>query len=441
MSQATRGPDRRPASTAATPAARCPSSRLSTATEAPEAAELGGDGLAQPGAAAGHHHHRSVVGAGGQRGRADRRGRGQAGRGHGGGSYPRRPAPTPWARPVAHPSGRYAQAVQSVRPEAGVPLSAVRNVHPRRGASRRCPMPPRCPFPSPADAPVVVAAPGDGPGYWAGGPSAVLADDGTYWLAYRLRRPPATGGATPTSSPAPTDGVSFETVDVLHRDEFDCASLERPALVALPDGSWRVYVSCATPAPSTGGSTSSTPRTRPGFSAAARPHGAARRPGDRGRQGPRGQAGRRDVAPVAVLPPARPPRRHRPDAHRPRHQRRRPHLGARTAPPWPARPGGGTSGAPGGRRVHRDGDAGPPTTTAGPPRRRTPRSAPASPSARTPDAWSPTADVIGAGPDGTGRCGTRRWWSSPTAGMRLYYETRRRDGAHDLRTEYVPPSR
>ena len=44
-----------------------------------------------------------------------------------------------------------------------------------------------------------------------------------------------------------TTAISFETVAVLDREEFDCDSLERPALVALPDGTWRVYVSCATP--------------------------------------------------------------------------------------------------------------------------------------------------------------------------------------------------
>ncbi len=43
------------------------------------------------------------------------------------------------------------------------------------------------------------------------------------------------------------DGVSFETVTVLEREAFDCDSLERPALVVLPDGTWRIYVSCATP--------------------------------------------------------------------------------------------------------------------------------------------------------------------------------------------------
>ena len=39
---------------------------------------------------------------------------------------------------------------------------------------------------------VVITPPGAGPGYWAGGPSAVLAEDGIY-LAYRLRRPVGSG--------------------------------------------------------------------------------------------------------------------------------------------------------------------------------------------------------------------------------------------------------
>jgi hypothetical protein len=50
-----------------------------------------------------------------------------------------------------------------------------------------------------------------GPGYWAGGPSAVFAD-GEIFLAYRLRRP-----------------------------------LGRPFLVRTPEGTWRLYLSCATP--------------------------------------------------------------------------------------------------------------------------------------------------------------------------------------------------
>ena len=36
------------------------------------------------------------------------------------------------------------------------------------------------PRPSPARSQVVVGAPGDGPGYWAGGPSAALDPDGTF---------------------------------------------------------------------------------------------------------------------------------------------------------------------------------------------------------------------------------------------------------------------
>jgi hypothetical protein len=103
------------------------------------------------------------------------------------------------------------------------------------------------PVPSPEHARVVVPAPGEGRGFWAGGPSAVRADDGVYWLAYRLRRPLGEGRGYANVVARSEDGEHFETVAVLTRDVFNCDSLERPVLTALPDGSWRLYVSCATP--------------------------------------------------------------------------------------------------------------------------------------------------------------------------------------------------
>ena len=92
----------------------------------------------------------------------------------------------------------------------------------------------------------VVAAPGSGPGHWAGAPSAVVAD-GTTYLAYRLRRPVGEGRGYANVVAASSDGVRFETLCVLERDWFGAESLERPALVRRPDGGWRLYVSCATP--------------------------------------------------------------------------------------------------------------------------------------------------------------------------------------------------
>lgn len=93
---------------------------------------------------------------------------------------------------------------------------------------------------------VVIPAPGDGPGYWAGGPSAVLAD-GVTWLAYRLRRPVGDGRGFAVAIARSFDGVAFEPAAVLDRDAFGAASLERPALVRRPDGGWRIYISCSTP--------------------------------------------------------------------------------------------------------------------------------------------------------------------------------------------------
>lgn len=93
----------------------------------------------------------------------------------------------------------------------------------------------------------VVAVPDDPrPGAWAGGPSAVL-DDGTWWLAYRLRRPVGEGRGHGVVLARSDDGVRFREVARIGKDGFGAESLERPALVRTPTGRWRLYVSCATP--------------------------------------------------------------------------------------------------------------------------------------------------------------------------------------------------
>jgi hypothetical protein len=43
------------------------------------------------------------------------------------------------------------------------------------------------------------------------------------------------------------DGRRFETIAVLDKDEVGAESLERPALVTRPEGGWRLYLSGATP--------------------------------------------------------------------------------------------------------------------------------------------------------------------------------------------------
>ena len=100
-------------------------------------------------------------------------------------------------------------------------------------------------LPRPGDAVIAIAPPGPGSGYWAGGPSAVLTDEGVY-LAYRLRRPIGSGRGYAVALAFARDGVNFETVAQIGKEEMDTESLERPELVRLPDGRWRLYLSCAT---------------------------------------------------------------------------------------------------------------------------------------------------------------------------------------------------
>lgn len=92
---------------------------------------------------------------------------------------------------------------------------------------------------------VVVPAPDIGAGNWAGAASVVLVD-GVFWLTYRLRRPIMAGRGVSAVVARSTDGLHFETVTEVGRLAFGAASFERPVLMPLPDGGWRLYLSCAT---------------------------------------------------------------------------------------------------------------------------------------------------------------------------------------------------
>jgi hypothetical protein len=101
------------------------------------------------------------------------------------------------------------------------------------------------PVPGTGAVDVVLPAPGTGPGRWVGAPSATRDHDGTFVVAYRLRAVEE-DVATVTVARSP-DGVRLEPIVTLDKDQFGAMSLERPALVRLADGSWRLYVCCATP--------------------------------------------------------------------------------------------------------------------------------------------------------------------------------------------------
>src|SRR5262245_44948524 len=95
------------------------------------------------------------------------------------------------------------------------------------------------------DGDVVVAPEFGAAGYWAGGPSAVVTDHEVY-LAYRLRRPVDRGRGHAVVVARSVDGIRFEPIVELSKDQFGTASFERPALVRVSDGTWRLFVSCST---------------------------------------------------------------------------------------------------------------------------------------------------------------------------------------------------
>jgi hypothetical protein len=101
------------------------------------------------------------------------------------------------------------------------------------------------PLPGSGHAAVAVPAPGSGPGYWAGAPSAALDEDGAFVIAYRVRN--GHDGIDSTVVARSVDGEDLTTVGTLDESYFGAQAVERPAVVRLDGGRWRLYVCCATP--------------------------------------------------------------------------------------------------------------------------------------------------------------------------------------------------
>jgi len=100
-------------------------------------------------------------------------------------------------------------------------------------------------MPQPDRSVVAVPPPETAPGTWAGAPSAVRSN-GDIYLAYRLRRPLGLGRGYAVAVARSPDGVHFETLLTIGKAEMNAESLERPALVQTAEGTWRLYLSCAT---------------------------------------------------------------------------------------------------------------------------------------------------------------------------------------------------
>jgi len=90
-----------------------------------------------------------------------------------------------------------------------------------------------------------IPAPGFGGGFWVGACSAIEYD-GYVYLAYRMRHPVTLGRGQGVVIARSRDGVNFETIAKISKDAMNAESLERPTLVRTPEGTWRLYMSCAT---------------------------------------------------------------------------------------------------------------------------------------------------------------------------------------------------
>ncbi len=99
---------------------------------------------------------------------------------------------------------------------------------------------------SPEQGKTIISPPGEGPGYWAGAPS-IFYDNGIFYLNYRLRKPRGEGRGYESRLAKSENGINFETIWSVKREELNTESIERATLIKGIDEKYRLYISFVDP--------------------------------------------------------------------------------------------------------------------------------------------------------------------------------------------------
>ncbi len=100
-----------------------------------------------------------------------------------------------------------------------------------------------------AEGGVTVREPLDsGPGWWAGAPSAIFDEEtGRFYLYYRIRKPREMGRGVGCRIAVSDDGINFEDIWQIGKEDIDSPSVEKSCIFKAPDGTWRLYISFVDP--------------------------------------------------------------------------------------------------------------------------------------------------------------------------------------------------
>lgn len=104
------------------------------------------------------------------------------------------------------------------------------------------------PFFDPTIGRTVRAPLGQGPGWWAGGVSAMFDPTSRqYYIYYRMRKPRELGRGVDCRIAVSDDGVSFRDIWQATKEELNTQSMEKACLFKAADRAWRLYLSLVGP--------------------------------------------------------------------------------------------------------------------------------------------------------------------------------------------------